>query len=133
MTMALLLTLLLPLAQDDPQVTYREGLFEEVDQGNLDKAAELYAKVLKSGAPDALKAKALLRTGFCHEKRGKRKEAEQAWRDVAERFPGATESVKLAKERLASLTGSEGVSGLSLDTQVQNLILELGANDQKIR
>jgi hypothetical protein len=30
-------------------VLYREGLFEEVDQGNLDKALELYGRVLKWG------------------------------------------------------------------------------------
>jgi len=133
MSMALLLTLLLPVLQDDPQVTYREGLFEEVDQGNLEKAAELYGRVLKSGAPDALKAKALLRTGFCHEKKGRKKEAEQAWRDVIERYPGASETAKLARERLMAGNQSEGGPSLSLDTQVQNLILDLGSEDGKIR
>src|SRR5262245_7483907 len=108
MSTALVLALLLPVLQEDPQVTYREGLFEEVDQGNLDKAAELYANVLKSGAPDALKAKALLRTGFCLEKKGKKKEAEQAWRDVVERYPNTEETVKLARARLdAAARGAE--------------------------
>jgi len=125
MSMALLLTLLLPVLQDDPQVTYREGLFEEVDQGNLEKAAELYAKILKSGAPDALKAKALLRTGFCFEKKGKKKEAEQAWRDVTERFPNATETVKLARERLSALREVGSAISASLESQIQTLVLDL--------
>jgi len=125
MSKALLLILILPTVQEDPQVTYREGLFEEVDQGNLEKAAELYGKILKSGAPDALKAKALLRTGFCHEKKGKKKEAEQAWRDVTERFPNATETVKLARERLAGLKQEGTGSSASLEAQIQSLVLEL--------
>src|SRR5262245_41707054 len=119
MSMALLLTLLLPIAQEDPQVTYREGLFEEVDQGNLDKASELYAKVLKSGASDTLKAKALLRTGFCHEKKGKKKEAEQAWRDVIERYPSAADPVKLARERLSTLNQEAGTASASLESKIQ--------------
>jgi tetratricopeptide (TPR) repeat protein len=129
MTMALLLALFLPLTQEDPHVTYREGLFEEVDQGNLEKAAELYGKVLKSGAPDALKAKALLRTGFCHEKKGKKKEAEQAWRDVIERYPGAAETVKLARERLETQTPPAGDSAQSMDSTIQSLVLDLGGSD----
>ena len=125
MSMALLMTLLLPVLQDDPQVTYREGLFEEVDQGNLEKAAELYGKILKSAAPDALKAKALLRTGFCHEKKGRKKEAEQSWRDVIERFPMAADTVRLARERLSSLTQEGGALNASLETQIQALVLDL--------
>jgi HEAT repeat protein len=125
MAKALLLILLLSTAQEDPQVTYREGLFEEVDQGNLEKAAELYAKVLKSGASDGLKAKALLRTGFCHEKKGRKKEAEQAWRDVIERFPGAAETVKLARDRLTSIAWDGGSLSTPLENQIQALVLEL--------
>lgn len=127
MVNALLLALLLPVAQEDPQVTYREGLFEEVDQGNLEKAVELYAKILNSSAPDALKAKALFRTGSCHEKKGQRKEAEQAWRDVIERFPGAAETVKLARERLTRPDG-EG-EARTQDEQIQKAILGLGSNE----
>ncbi|HKS15814.1 MAG TPA: tetratricopeptide repeat protein, partial [Planctomycetota bacterium] len=132
MAMALLLTLLLPVLQDDPQVTYREGLFEEVDQGNLEKAAELYGKILKSGAPDALKAKALLRTGVCHEKKGRKKEAEQAWRDVIERYPSA-DSVKIARERLAQLSQEGSPISASLESQIQALALDLTSDkwDQK--
>src|SRR5688500_4233332 len=115
MAKALLLVLLLATAQEDPQVIYREGLFEEVDQGNLEKAAELYAKVLKSGGSDGLKAKALLRTGFCHEKKGRKKEAEQAWRDVIERYPGAAETIKLARERLAGLKPNGSGASASLE------------------
>lgn len=125
MTKLALVFLLLPIAQEDPQVTYREGLFEEVDQGNLDKAVELYAKVLKSAAPDALKAKALFRTGSCHEKKGKKQEAEQAWRDVSERFPGAAETIRLARERLAGLKQDGGGTSASLEAQIQSLVLEL--------
>ena len=124
MTLALLAVLLLPALQD-PQVDYREGLFEEIDQGNLDKAMERYAAILKSGAPDALKAKALLRTGFCHEKKGKKKEAEQAWRDVVERYPGAAETVKIARDRLASLNSTSGTAAASLEAQIQALVLDL--------
>ena len=131
MSMALLLTLLLPVLQDDPQVTYREGLFEEVDQGNLEKAAELYGKILKSGAPDALKAKALLRTGFCHEKKGRKKEAEQAWRDVIERYPDASETVKVARERLSRPDAGSSIK--SGDDQIQVHIFNLGSGDDNTR
>src|SRR5437868_7059755 len=119
--------------QDDPAVLYREGLFEEVDQGNLEKAQDLYGRVLKSSADAGLKSRALYRRGACLEKAGKKKEAEQVYRDLQERFPDQAEIVKLARGRLSAAAVGATAPAVSVESEVQQLILDLGAKDKGVR
>jgi len=127
--MLLVLAALLAGPQDDPSVLYREGLYEEIDQGNLEKALELYGKLLKGNAEPGLKARAFYRRGACLEKTGKKAEAEQVYRDVQERFPDQAEIVKQARGRLAALSGNGRAAAYSPEGEIQQLILDLGARD----
>ncbi len=120
-------------AQEDAAVLYREGLYEEIDQGNLEKAMELYGRVLKGGGDGAVKARALFRRGACLEKAGKKPDAEQAYRDVQERFADQAEIVKLARGRLAALSANGRGQAFSPEAEVQQLILDLGTNDLTVR
>ncbi|MBI2930703.1 MAG: HEAT repeat domain-containing protein [Planctomycetes bacterium] len=130
---AIALGLMALAVQNDPAVSYREGLYEEVDQGNLEKAIEHYAKALQGGADPALKARARFRQGHCHEKLGRKQDAEQAYRDVIERFPAQEETVRLARGRLAVLEGKEPAAAVPLETEVPRLILDLADRDFKKR
>ncbi|HVE41895.1 MAG TPA: HEAT repeat domain-containing protein [Planctomycetota bacterium] len=115
--------------QDDPAVLYREGLYEEIDQGNLEKAMDLYGRLLKGNAEASVKARAFYRRGACLEKMGKKTEAEQVYRDVQERFPEQAEILKLARGRLAALSSNGRAQGFSPETEIQQLILDLGSRD----
>jgi HEAT repeat protein len=127
MPMLLLLAVaLLAGPQDDPSVLYREGLYEEIDQGNLEKALDLYGRLLKGSADAALKARAFYRRGACLEKMGKKADAEQVYRDVQERFPEQSEILKLARGRLAAATTAGPSGAVSLEAEIQQLILDLG-------
>jgi tetratricopeptide (TPR) repeat protein len=117
--------------QDDPSVLYREGLYEEIDQGNLEKALDLYGKLLKGNAEPGLKARAFYRRGACLEKTGKKAEAEQVYRDVQERFPEQAEIVKQARGRLAALSGNGRGATSSPEAEIQQLILDLGLRQVK--
>ncbi|MBI4564044.1 MAG: HEAT repeat domain-containing protein [Planctomycetes bacterium] len=129
--MLALLSITVPVQEAD--VLYREALFEEVDQGNLEKALELYGKVLSSGAADALKAKATLRRGHCYEKLGKKEEAEQAYREVAEKFASEVETAKQARARLAGLEMEKSAAPPSYQAQIEALILDLGSHQKEVR
>lgn len=120
-------------ADTDPEVAYREALFEEVDAGNLEKAVELYSRILEeAGTSKPLKAKALVRRGYCLEKLGRRDEAEQIYRDVLERFPSEERATKLARARLTALDHKEtGVP--SLEAEIQQLVLDLGSKEREVR
>ena len=126
MMLLALAALVLAGPQDDPSVLYREGLYEEIDQGNLEKAMDLYDRLLKGNADAAQKARALYRRGACLEKAGKKGEAEQVYRDLQERFPEQAEIVKLARGRLAAATGAGPAGAISLEAEIQQLILDLG-------
>jgi HEAT repeat protein len=119
--------------QDDPSVLYREGLYEEIDQGNLEKALDLYGRLLKGNAEPGLKARAFYRRGACLEKTGKKAEAEQVYRDVQERFPEQAEIVKQARGRLAALGGNGGGPAYSPEGEIQQLVLDLGAHERLTR
>jgi tetratricopeptide (TPR) repeat protein len=133
MTLLVLAACLIAPTQDDPAVLYREGLFEEIDQGNLEKAQALYGRVLKSNADGALKARALYRRGSCLEKSGKRKDAEQVYRDVQERFPEQAELLRLAQGRLSAMSGGGPAQGYSPEAEVPQLILDLGTHETVTR
>jgi hypothetical protein len=126
MMLVALAALVLAGPQDDPSVLYREGLYEEIDQGNLEKAMDLYDRLLKGNADAALKARAFYRRGACLEKAGKKGAAEQVYRDLQERFPEQAEIVKLARGRLAAAAGAGPAGAVSLEAEIQQLILDLG-------
>ena len=82
---------------------FQEALYMEEAEGDLEKAIEIYKKILKQ-YPDIRKvaAKAQLHIGLCYEKLGL-KEAKDAYEKVIAEYPDQAEETKLAREKLNRL------------------------------
>lgn len=89
--------------QQNAKQLYQSGLYKEEVEGDLQKAIELYQKILEQ-FPDnrEIGAKALYRVGICYEKLGKQ-EAQKAYQRIITEYADQHEVVKDARKRLASL------------------------------
>lgn len=88
---------------------FEKALYMEEAQGDLQKAIELYQKILKQ-YPDnrEVAAKAQLHIGLCFEKLGLN-EAQKAFQKVIENYPEQAEAVKVAKEKLSILLKAQSL------------------------
>lgn len=88
---------------------YEKALYLEEAKGDLQKAIELYEKILEQ-FPENRKvaAKAQLHIGLCYEKLGL-KEAQKAFQRVIEKYPEQAEAVKVAKEKLSVLLKAQAM------------------------
>jgi len=101
---------------------FQKALRLERNEGKLMEAIELYNRVVAEGKNESLAAQAQLRVGLCYEKLGqnKIKQAQKAFQKVIDNYPGQTEAVKLAKEKLSLILRAKTV-------------IEEGDKDFKIR
>jgi tetratricopeptide (TPR) repeat protein len=92
--------------QQTAEQLYQSGIYKEEIEGELEKAVEIFEKILID-YPDnkTTAAKALYHIGLCYEKLGNL-EAQKAYQRLIEEYPGQIQQVNLAKERLASLVKS---------------------------
>jgi Tol biopolymer transport system component len=83
---------------------FQKALRLERNEGKLLEAIELYTKVVAEGKNESLAAQAQLRIGLCYEKLGQKsaKQAQDAFQKVIDNFPGQTEAVKVAQEKLSN-------------------------------
>jgi Tol biopolymer transport system component len=106
---SLLITLsLVSTALQNGYDLFQKALAKERGEGNLEEAISLYKKVVKEASDESLAAKAQLRIGICYEKLGM-KEAQKAFQKVIDNYPGQTETVKVAKEKLTILLRAQAV------------------------
>lgn len=89
---------------------FQKALAKERAEGNLEEAITLYQKVIEESKDESLSAKAQLRIGICYEKLGK-KEAEKAFRNVINNYPGQVEVVKAARKKLSFLLKAQATAG----------------------
>lgn len=87
---------------------FQKALAKERGEGKLEEAIALYKKVINETKDESLAAKAQLRIGICYEKLGT-KEAQKAYQKVIDNYPGQTETVKVAKEKLSILMKAQTV------------------------
>jgi len=111
---AVLIILPLSFASSIPQSghdLFQKALAKERGEGNLDEAIYLYQKVVNEAKDEFLAAKAQLRIGICYEKLGLKKveQAQEAFQKVIDSYPKQTETVKIAKEKLAILLRAKTV------------------------
>jgi len=87
---------------------YQKGLMAEKGQGDLEKAIDLYKKVIKKYAKEeqALAARAQLRIGICYEKLGL-KRAREAYAKLPEKFPGQPRATVAAAKKTRSVQKRE--------------------------
>ncbi len=81
---------------------FQKALRLERNEGNLEEAIVIYQRIINESQDKALKAQAQLRIGLCYEKLGKQ-EAQKAFQKVIDNYPNQLETVKVAREKLASL------------------------------
>ena len=88
---------------------FQKALAKERSEGNLEEAIALYQKAIEETKDESLAAQAQLRIGICYEKLGLEKTnlAQEAFQKVVDRYPGQTDSVKTAREKLALLQGGQ--------------------------
>jgi Tol biopolymer transport system component len=88
---------------------FERALYLEETKGDLEKAIEVYSRVVKE-FPDerATAAKAQLHIGLCYEKLGL-KEAAKAFQNVVENYPEQAEAVKVAKEKLSLILKAQAM------------------------
>ena len=94
--------------QPDPaRLLMEEATKKEVVDGDLKGAVEAYQKILVlTGAPRAVVARALWHLGQCYEKLGDT-EARKAYERLVREFADQPEEAKLARGRLAALSGRD--------------------------
>ncbi len=82
---------------------FEKALYLEEAKGELEKAIDLYKKILEQFTDNReVAARAQLHVGLCYEKLGL-KEAPKAYQKVVNDFPEQTEVVNMAKEKLSVL------------------------------
>jgi tetratricopeptide (TPR) repeat protein len=90
--------------QQTAEGLFQAALHQEEVQGDLQGAIESYQQILNEFSGNrAAGARAQLHIGLCLEKLGPQ-DARQAYRNVIDDFPEHADEVRLARERLASLT-----------------------------
>jgi len=97
------------IRQETAKELFEKALYLEETKGDLEKAIEVYSRVVKE-FPDerATAAKAQLHIGLCYEKLGL-KEAEKAFQRVIDNYPEQSESVKVAKEKLSFILKAQAL------------------------
>jgi Tol biopolymer transport system component len=81
---------------------FQKALRLERNEGKPKEAIALYMQVVDKAKDKNLAAQAQLRIGFCYEKMGL-SEAEKAFQAVIDKFPGQTDAVKTAREKLSRI------------------------------
>ncbi len=93
--------------QQSADQLYQAGLYQEEVGGDLQKAIDLYLRILKEFPENrGVAAKAQLHLGLCYEKLGL-KQAQEAYQRVIDQYPEQGEAVKAAKEKLALLAKTQ--------------------------
>jgi len=88
---------------------FERALYTEEAKGDLQKAIELYQKILEQFPENReVSALAQLHIGLCYEKLGL-KEAQKAYQKVIDNYPEQTEAIKVAKEKLSILIRAQAI------------------------
>jgi len=88
---------------------FQQALYIEEAEGDLEKAIELYQKILEQFPEEReVAVKAQLQIGICYEKLGL-KEAQEAFERVVNNFPEQEEEVKIARQKLSRLLQAKAV------------------------
>jgi len=88
---------------------FERALYMEEAKGDLQKAIELYQKILKQFPENReVAAMAQLHIALCYEKLGL-EEAQKAYQKVIDNYPEQTEAIKVAKEKLSLLLRAQAI------------------------
>lgn len=120
LSLGLLMTFHNVFSQQTAGELFQQALYIEEAEGNLEKAIELYQKILEQFPEERKVAvKAQLQIGICYEKLGL-KEAQAAFERVVENFPEQEEEVKIARQKLSRLLKAKAV----IEDKVKDLTMK---------
>jgi Tol biopolymer transport system component len=107
----LLFAALLGALSQSGEDLFQKALRLERNEGKLMEAIELYIRVVSEEGNKSLAAQAQLRVGLCYEKLGQKniEQAQDAFQKVLDNFPGHTEAVRIAKEKLSRYARAKAV------------------------
>lgn len=90
---------------------FQKALRLERNEGKLMEAIELYNRVVSKEGNESLAVQAQLRIGLCYEKLGQKniKQAQEAFQKVLDNYPGQTEAVRLARQKLSSILKTQSI------------------------
>jgi len=94
----------------DPGVLLRAAIEREEVDGDLNGAIDIYQEIIeKFSSNKGIAAQAQLRIGLCYEKLGEKsiKQALEAFQKVLDNFPGQTEAVQLARQKLSTIVQAD--------------------------
>src|SRR5215831_2255007 len=91
------------------EVRFREARHKEQVEGDLNGAMKIYQALASAKGDRSLAAKALLQLGVCYEKQSSA-EARKAYEKVLRSFRDQDDATRVARMRLARLTGMPGVA-----------------------
>jgi len=93
--------------QESAKQLFEKALHLEETKGDLEKAVEVYKRIVAEFPGErVLAAQSFYHLGLCYEKLGLR-DAQKAFQNVIEAYPDQTETVRLAREKLAALAGAQ--------------------------
>ena len=109
---------------------FQKALRLERNEGKLMEAIELYNRVVAEGKKETIAAQAQLRIGLCFEKMGQKsiQQAQEAFQKVLDNFPGHSETVRVAREKLSSLLTAEKAAEKD-DKEFQIRLVEQGLDN----
>lgn len=112
-----------------PAVMLQEAIYAEETEGNLDKAIELYQKVVQDAVEvEKLAAQATFQIGMCYLKKGDNAKAVEEFKKVVKQYPEQKELAKRATRELdrMGVKNAEQTEDSSFTAKLTNgVILEL--------
>jgi tetratricopeptide (TPR) repeat protein len=106
---------------------FQDALYQEQTAGDLDKAIEMYQKVVAdSGEIERLAAKATFQLGMCYLKKDDKDKAAEYFQKVVSGYPAQKELVASAKKQLEQIAPQGGDGGF-LDRLPESVLNRLSA------
>jgi len=107
----------------------QEGLYAEEIEGDLDKAIEIYEKVVEKSKTDRLSAQAMYRLGMCYLKRKDEQRAKAWFEKVIAEHGGQEGLIEKVRPLLAELSNPDPASLMPADTKIY---VEFGSPGKQI-
>ena len=94
---------LAPIAAQNANTLFQQGMMKEEAEGNLEGAIEIYSQLAEDASVDReIRANSLMHVGICYEKLGKNK-AQNTYQRLVTEYPDQTAIVAMAQKKLQLL------------------------------
>ncbi len=131
MVVALLCVNVADVRAQSPQSLLEKGIYAEETVGDLDKAIDIYRKIINSAkANRRYVAEAHFRLGMCYARKGKGAEARSTFETIITRFPAHEVLAAKARKELAALTpvkAPAAVTNVTVDVSAHLVLVDAAA------